>query len=256
MIEFMIFIFGLTIGSFLNVCIYRMPKKESIVLPRSHCTHCNKTIPWYDNVPLLSFILLKGKCRFCKKPISFRYFFIELLTALLLLFTFSQFGLSYAFVIYGALICSLIVMSFIDLQIQEIPDEITLPGIVIGLALGFVFPGLMRQHTHINGLIYSLLGMLAGGGIVYLTGVLGKIAFKKDAMGGGDVKLMAMLGAFLGWELIILTFFLAPFSGSVIGIIEKLRNKASIIPYGPHLSLAAVIAIFWGREILNKILFY
>jgi len=150
----------------------------------------------------------------------------------------------------------LVVISFVDLKIQEIPDEITLPGIVIGVIICSIFPGVIRQESNLSGLINSVLGMLAGGGVIYAMGLIGKALFKKEAMGGGDVKLMAMLGAFLGWKLIILTFFLAPFFGSIVGIILKIKNKAEILPYGPHLSLAAIVALMWGEQILKHILVY
>ena len=251
MTEILIFIIGAIVGSFLNVCIYRLPKKESIISPRSHCVWCRKTIPWYDNIPFLSFLLLRGRCRLCKKRISFIYFIVELLTALLFLFIFTHFGLSVKFIVYTALSCALIVASFIDLKIQEIPDEITLPGMAIGVILSFIFPHLISQDTNLSGLFNSILGLLAGGALIYLMGILGKGLFKKEAMGGGDVKLMAMLGAFLGWRLVILAFFIAPLLGSIVGVVLKIKNKEDIIPYGPHLSLAAIIAIIWGDKILS-----
>lgn len=256
MIASVIFIIGLAVGSFLNVCIWRMPRRESVITPRSHCVSCGRTIPWYDNIPLLSFLLLRGRCRFCGKPISFLYFIVELLTAAVFLLNLIYFGLSVKFIVFSALMAALIVISFIDLKIQEIPDEITLPGIAIGPALGFIFPGLLFQYRHLAGLFNSALGIIAGGGIIYLAGILGRAIFKKEAMGGGDVKLMAMLGAFLGWRLVILAFFLAPFTGSVVGIIAKLRKKEDIIPYGPHLSLAGVIALLWGERILGWMIGY
>ncbi len=257
MVEILIFVIGLAglaMGSFLTVCIYRMPKRESILFPRSHCLKCDRAIPWYDNIPLLSFLLLRGRCRFCKEQISFLYFVVELLTALLFLSFFLHFGLSLKFVIYTVLGCALIVISFIDLKIQEIPDEISLPGIALGLVISFLYPNLMLEAERLHALLNSFLGVLAGGGLIYAMGIFGGVLFKKEAMGGGDVKLMAMLGAFLGWRLIILTFFLAPFFGSIVGIIVKIRNKQDIIPYGPHLSLAGIVAILWGEKIINWIL--
>jgi leader peptidase (prepilin peptidase)/N-methyltransferase len=253
MIEAVTFIFGTIVGSFLNVCIYRMPKGESIVSPRSHCFSCGKAIAWYDNIPLLSYLLLKGRCRQCKARFSFLYFIIEFLTGSVFFFFFTYFGLSVEFFVYTALACALIVISFIDLKIQEIPDEISLPGIAIGVVLSLVFPQLMHQGSRFSALLHSALGVIAGGGLIYMMGVIGKALFKKEAMGGGDVKLMAMLGAFLGWKLITLAFFLAPFFGSFVGIVAKIKNKEDIIPYGPHLSLASVVALLWGDKILNFI---
>ncbi len=253
MINVFIFIFGLIWGSFLNVCIYRMPKNESIVHPRSHCVRCDKKIAWYDNIPLLSYIILRARCRYCKEKISFLYFVIELLTGLVFLFFYLYFGFSVEYFVYTALAASLIVVSFIDLKIQEIPDEISLPGMVIGVILCAIFPQLMQQEDRVYGFLHSLLGLFAGGGLIYIMGVIGKAAFKKEAMGGGDVKLMAMLGAFLGWKLITLAFFLAPFFVSFVGIMAKIKNKEEIIPYGPHLSIASIVALLWGDKILNFI---
>lgn len=254
MTEALVFITGLVMGSFLNVCIYRMPRNESIITPRSHCVSCGKTIPWYDNIPLLSILALRGRCRFCKKRISFLYFTVELLTGLMFLALFEHFGVSARFFIFAAVSAALIVVSFIDLKTQEIPDEITLPGIGIGVILSFIFPGIMSQAARFPALLYSALGAVVGGGITYMMGVFGKALFKKDAMGGGDVKLMAMLGAVLGWKLIVVTFFLAPLFGSVAGIYVLVKKKETIMPYGPHLSLAAVTVIFWGERILEWLL--
>jgi len=211
-------------------------------------------IPWYDNIPLVSYIFLRGRCRYCKAKISPLYFVVEALTGGVFLLLYSHFGLSAEFFIFTVVGGSLIVSSFIDLKIQEIPDEITLPGLGIGLILSTIYPALMSQSGHLLGLAYSLLGALAGGGLIYGLGVIGKIIFKRDAMGGGDVKLMAMLGAFMGWRLITLVFFIAPFFGAVIGIISKIKNKEDLIPYGPHLSLAAIIALLWGNRILGWLL--
>ena len=250
-----IFIFGLALGSFLNVCIYRIPKKISIIKPRSYCPHCRKTIRWYDNIPVLSYILLKGKCRHCKKTISPRYAIVEILTAVLLVLSFMEWGLSLQFIIYFILFCGLIVATFIDFKYQIIPDEISYGGIALGLIFSLFYPSLQGASLWYLGLFNSVRGLLVGGGLIYVTGVIGKLIFKKDAMGGGDVKLMAMIGAFLGPKLIILVFFMAPFFGSAVGIIMKIKYKADIIPYGPYLSLATVVVAFLGKDIL-RYLFY
>ena len=255
MLGLIIFILGLVVGSFLNVCIYRLPRNESIITPRSHCPYCSKTIPWYDNIPLLSFLLLGGKCRFCRVRISPLYFIVELLTALLFVLFLNFFGLNVSFIVYTALACSLVVITFVDLKIEEIPDEITIPGMFIGLVLSFSFPQLMREGMRFPALLNSFLGLLAGGLSIYLMGALGKFLFKREAMGGGDVKLMAMIGTILGWRLVILVFFLAPFFGSVVGIILKIKQNREVIPYGPYLSLATIIIVLWGNEILGWISF-
>ncbi len=250
-----VFILGSIVGSFLNVCIWRLPKEESVVTPRSHCVNCRKPIYWYDNVPFLSYVFLGGKCRFCKAKISFRYFLVELLTAGMFVWFFSVFGISVKFFVYTALCCGLIVATFVDFKYQIIPDEITLGGLIVGLLVSVVFPGLHGVSSHWNSLLISLGGMLAGGLSIYLIGLLGAAVFKKEAMGGGDVKLMAMIGSFIGWKLVLLVFFLAPFFGSAVGIILKLKYKVEHIPYGPYLSLATLICIFWGEDILRWLFF-
>ncbi|MBL7084488.1 MAG: prepilin peptidase [Candidatus Omnitrophica bacterium] len=232
-----------------------MPRKESIIRPGSHCPHCKHKIAWYDNVPFLSYIFLKGYCRHCGKKISFRYLLVELITASLFLGLFCYFGLSSFFWIYSAFCFSLIVVSFIDIDIREIPDEISLSGILIGLILSVIFPQLQETALRHLALFRSFLGLLAGGGSIYLTGIIGDAIFRKESMGGGDVKLMAMVGAFIGWKLALLTFFVAPFFGAAIGIVIKIRKGESLIPYGPFLSLAALISIIWGEKIIEMILF-
>ena len=250
-LKIFLFCLGAVVGSFLNVCIYRLPRKESIIQPGSHCPHCKHKISWYDNIPFLSYIILRRRCRHCGRRISFRYFMVELFTACLILILFDYFGLSLLLWIYFALFSSLIVVSFIDISIREIPDEISLGGIAIGLILSLAFPRLQNVTSHWLALGNSFLGMLAGGGLIYITGLMGNAIFRKESMGGGDVKLMAMLGAFLGWKLALLTFFIAPFFGAVVGIVLKIRKGESLIPYGPFLSLASLIALLWGKQIID-----
>ena len=250
----LIFLFGLAIGSFLNVCIYRMPRNESIVSPGSRCVSCKKPIPWYDNIPLLSYVLLRGRCRSCRAKISPRYFFVELISALCFLILFMHFRFNYIFWIYSLLASGLIVITFIDLEFQIIPDSITIAGIFAGLLLSIIFPGVQGAFTWKRAFLNSISGVLIGGGLIYLTGVLGQLAFKKESMGGGDVKLMAMLGAFLGWKMAVLIFFLAPFFGAPAGIYVKFIKKEDIIPYGPYISLAGFVAMVWGHRILSILL--
>ena len=327
----MVFIFGSLIGSFLNVCIYRLPrcgkveqglflkvsgsqehakklwqdliasgyidedgfvegkfkklrktqreagleldgkyaksKKQifdiidnsfelSVDKPkRSFCPHCKKQVLWYDNVPMLSYLMLSGKCRFCKKPIAFRYFFVEFLTAALLIILHEFFGLSPQFFIYGLLSCALIAATFIDFDFQIIPDEITLGGLVAGIIFSIIFPQLHDTPVRTHAFICSILGVLAGGGSIYLIGRFGEILFKKESMGGGDVKFLAMIGAVLGWKLTLLIFFLAPFFGAFVGIVARLTKGDEVIPYGPYLSLATFLVIIWGNNILSYLFF-
>lgn len=330
-IKSIIVLFGCLIGSFLNVCIYRMPRSGKVALDdflkisgskehaeklwedlinsgyidedgyverkfkklrkkdqfvgfelagkydkskkqifkiisdscelsidkpkRSFCPNCQKQVFWYDNIPLLSYICLGGKCRFCKQPISFRYFFVEFITASLLVVLYNFHGISVHFFVYGILTCALIVATFIDFDFYIIPDEITLGGLSIGIALSLIFPELHGVASWSDSLIQSGLGILAGGGSIYLIGRFGEIIFKKESMGGGDVKFLAMIGSILGWQMALLIFFIAPFFGAAVGIIAKLTKGAEIIPYGPYLSLATFIAFLWGNNIL-KFLFY
>ena len=256
MIHLLIFIFGSIIGSFLNVCIYRIPRNEPIAFSRSKCPSCKKLIRWYDNIPFLSYIFLMGKCRSCKGRISFRYFAVEFISALAFLILFIHFGFNYMFWVYSLLSFSLIVVTFIDLEFQIIPDRISLGGLGLGLILSIFIPGLHDAFTWKGGLVGSLLGAVVGSGLIYLTGVLGKLAFKKESMGGGDVKLMAMLGAFLGWKMAVLIFFLAPFFGTPSGLYLKFKKKHDVIPYGPYISIASFVAVIYGERILARLFFY
>lgn len=251
-----VFIIGLIVGSFLNVCIYRLPRNESVVFPHSHCTQCGKNILWYDNIPLVSYILLGGKCRFCKSRIRFRYFLVEALTASLILVLFLVLdGYPAKFFAYSALVCGLIIATFVDFEINEIPDQVSIGGFILGILLSAVFPSIFDTASRWSSFLNSALGAFAGAGSIYMMGFFGELVFKKEAMGGGDVKLMAMIGAFIGWKLVLLTFFLAPLFGSIVGVILKMKDGRDIIPYGPYLSLAALISIFWGSQILGM-LFY
>jgi leader peptidase (prepilin peptidase) / N-methyltransferase len=252
--KIIVFISGATIGSFLNVCIYRLPKGRSIIVPGSHCPNCGAKIHWHDNVPILSYVFLGGRARCCKARISFRYFIVEVLTACAFLGLFMFFGFSYKFIAYSILVSGLIIATFVDFEIQEIPDEVSIGGLIVGLILSIVFPSILNESSRLSGFLNSLLGALAGGGMIYAMGILGEFAFKKEAMGGGDVKLLAMAGSYLGWKLVVLTFFIAPLFGSAVGIVLKIKEKRDIIPYGPYLSLAAVVAMLWGEKILQFLL--
>lgn len=262
-----IFIFGSAIGSFLNVCIHRMPTEGySLISPRSHCPNCKKPIFWYDNVPLLSYIVLGGKCRFCLQKIRFRYFAVELLTAATFLFLYNRFGPSYNFFFSALFLCGLIVATFIDMQHRIIPDEISLGGIAVGFILRATSGiGISPLTFNPRPLVNSLLGIIAGGGVIFLTGFIFDLIYFKllkrpaiqgetQSMGDGDVKLLAMIGAFLGWERALLTFFIAPFFGAVIGFTNLIMRKDHTIPYGPFLSLGAVLSLFWAEKIIGLFL--
>lgn len=264
-LEIFVFLFGAIVGSFLNVCIHRMPLEKSIVWPGSRCPACEKKIPWYDNIPFISYLLLKGKCRFCKVKISARYITVELLTALILVALFRAFHLSYDFFLYAIFSFGLIVATFVDIKHRIIPDEISIGGII----LGFILNAVKKLHLHpfsydVRPLVDSFLGIVVGGGIIYLFGKTFDLVYFKllkrpaiqgetESMGGGDVKLLAMIGAFLGWQKALMTFFLAPFFGIVIGIINLAVKKDHTVPYGPFLSLAAMLSLFYADKILRLI---
>ncbi|MBU4342927.1 MAG: prepilin peptidase [Candidatus Omnitrophica bacterium] len=251
-----IFIFGAIIGSFLNVCIYRIPRKEPVCFSWSRCPSCKKPIKWYDNIPFLSYIFLMAKCRSCKARISFRYFAVELISALSFLILFMNFGLTYRFWTYSLVTVSLIIVTFIDLEFQIIPDRISIGGLIAGILLSIFLPGLHNALTWKDGVVNSLLGALVGGGLIYSMGVFGKAVFRKESMGGGDVKLMAMLGAFLGWKMAIFIFFLAPFFGTPAALYLKFVRKIDIIPYGPYISMASFAAMIYGQRILNSLFYF
>ena len=242
----LIFILGLIVGSFSNVCIYRIPRNESIIFPASHCPKCRSNISPKDNIPILSYILLKGRCRNCKSKISIQYPIVEFLTGLIYLIIYLGYGLSIQSLIYIILSSSLIIIAFIDLNEQIIPEAISLPGMVIGLILSFFVPYI----SFIN----SALGVLVGGGIILVIGLAGSAIFKKEAMGGGDVKLAAMIGAFLGWRYIIISLFLGFFLGALAGIfliLSKIKSREDVVPFGPFIVLGSLITLLWGENIIS-----
>jgi leader peptidase (prepilin peptidase)/N-methyltransferase len=244
-----IFVIGAFIGSFLNVCIYRVPRNLSIISPASRCPSCNMPIKPYDNIPFLSYILLGGKCRGCKAGISFRYPLVELLNAALFVFVVWRFGFAWYTVIYGILCSALVVITFIDLDFQIIPDAITLPGILIGIVAGSLLMPDPFIRNSLLGFKASVIGLLAGGGLFYAIAVL-----SRGGMGGGDIKMMAMVGALMGWKSVLLTIFLGSLTGAVFGIflmISKGKGRKTKIPFGPFLALGTVITLFYGQEIFS-----
>jgi len=247
LILFIGFIFGAIIGSFLNVCIYRLPRQESIVSPCSHCPHCGAPIHFYDNIPLVSFILLRGRCRACKAPISLRYPLVELLMGLFSAALLLHYGISFFYLIYFAFFASLTVVSFIDLSHRLIPDVISLPGILVGLAVSWFHPHMSFKD--------SLIGVLVGGGTLYLVASGYHLLTKREGMGGGDIKLLAMIGAFIGWRGVLFTILCSSFIGAVVGLALILASSEAdskyAVPFGPFLSLGAVIYTFWGKALIN-----
>jgi leader peptidase (prepilin peptidase)/N-methyltransferase len=231
-------LFGLVIGSFLNVVIARLPERRSLWRPRSACPACDVAIAWYDNIPVLSFLALRGRCRACGGAISSRYPVVELLTAAAFLGAWAAFGPTPRFVVSAALLAALIAIAAIDLQRQIIPDAITLPGIVAGVLIG----------VGTGAWLDSVIGVLVGGGIFFVI-----IFVQPGGMGGGDMKLGAMLGAFLGWKVLLFSLLVAVTVGGVLALAllaTGLRGRKDPIPFGPFLALGGAAGLFWGERVV------
>jgi leader peptidase (prepilin peptidase)/N-methyltransferase len=237
---------GALIGSFLNVCIFRMPRGESIVWPGSHCPSCARSIDFYDNIPLLSYLWLGGRCRACRAPISIRYPLVEAVNALGYLAILFTFGPSWTAALYALLFSALVVVAGTDLTHKMIPNVITIPGMVVGLL------GAMTVLP--VGVINSVIGFTVGGGILWLLAWLSPYFFGKEGMGGGDIKLLAMIGAFLGWKPALLTVMIGSLTGSVIGISMialGIIKRDDYIPFGPFLVLGALLSMFFAQPLLD-----
>ena len=235
---------GLTLGSFVNVCIHRLPKNESIIVPRSYCISCKVNLSAWDNIPVLSYLLLRGKCRQCNASVSILYPMIETLTALLILAAYIKFDVSVRFFIFCLIGPSLVAITIIDIKHKIIPDIITLPGIMFGLIVG----------SYLIGLRDSFIGLLVGGGTFLITSEIYYRMRGNVGMGGGDIKLIAAIGALLGWQKVILIIFLSAFIGSLFGLaglIGKRLNSLSQIPFGPFLAGGTLIAYFSGEQIIH-----
>jgi leader peptidase (prepilin peptidase) / N-methyltransferase len=237
---------GLLIGSFLNVCIYRLPRGQSIVWPGSHCPVCKKAIRFYDNFPLLSYLWLVGRCRSCQSRISIQYPVVETANAAGYLAILWTFGPTWTSVLYAVLFSALLTVTVTDLTHRIIPNVVTVPGIALGLfGAATVLP---------VGLINALLGVAIGGGILWALAWASPYLFGKEGMGGGDIKLLAMIGAFLGWKPALLTIMIGSLTGSVIGvslIALRIMKRDEYIPFGPFLVLGAVISMFYAQPLLH-----
>ena len=256
MTNFIVFLAGLGAGSFFNVCIHRLPRGESVVRPRSRCPQCGRTISWFDNIPLLSFLFLKARCRHCRARISWRYPLVELAAGFLWLICFRVSGLTGSFWIRGFFLSLLLVASVSDFETGILPDSMNFLGIGAGVVLSGMHPGLYlscrgeASRALLGcGLSQSVLGLLLGGGLIYLTGLVGNWIFQRDSMGGGDVKLMALIGSFLGWQKVLLVFFTAPFAALPYALYQRWFRHEEVIPYGPFLSLAAAVQFFYGETV-------
>ncbi len=250
---------GASIGSFLNVCIYRIPREMSINRPRrSFCPKCMRPIAWHDNIPVLSWLLLRGRCRRCGAPIAGRYPLVEAITGVLFALVWWKFAfplgdaLDPRVPVYWLLVSGLVVGTFIDLDYYILPDRITVGGIVAGLLISALVPSLHGETSMLRGFLAAGTGLCLGFGLLWLVAILGEAVFRKEAMGFGDVKLLGALGAFLGWPSVLFTLVGASFLGSVVGltlILIKGRKWQSKIPFGPYLAAAALIYLFAGEAI-------
>jgi leader peptidase (prepilin peptidase)/N-methyltransferase len=235
---------GLVVGSFLNVCIYRLPREESVVLPGSRCPACGTPIRPWDNIPLLSFLLLRGRCRACAHPIGWRYPLVEALTGGLFALTVDVFGPTLLALSSLALLAALIVVAFIDIDHQIIPNLITLPGIPLGLLLGLFVGG--------PPLLDRIVGALGGAGFLYLVLFYGGVIYGQEVMGEGDLNLIALIGAFLGWHGVVISILIGCLSGSLIGlalIASGRLTRRQHMPFGPFLCFGAAVALFWGDDL-------
>ncbi len=240
------FLLGAVVGSFLNVCIYRIPAGESIIRPRSRCGSCGSSIKWYQNVPIFSFLALRGRCAACGARISWRYPLVETLTGGLFALLLFRFGPQLFVLVLLLFAAVLVTITFIDLDHQIIPDVISLPGIVLGFICSFLLPWVSWSD--------SLLGILLGGGSLFLVASGYELLTKKEGMGGGDIKLLAMIGAFLGWRSVLPIIFFSSVLGTLVGVSAMLIKKADgklAIPFGPFLSAGAIIYLFWGPLIVH-----
>lgn len=236
---------GLTIGSFLNVVIHRLPRGQSVISPGSHCTACGYVLRPADNVPVLSYIVLRGRCRGCRAPISVRYPIVEVVTAGVFVAHYAVFGWTPLLAVRAPFAAAMIALFAIDLEHHLLPDRITLPGIAVGLAASLFLPPGFRD---------ALIGTVLGGGVLWLLGEAYYRYAGEEGMGGGDVKMLAMIGAFLGWQLAILTLVLSSMAGALIGLAVVLFRKGSMkyaLPYGTFLALAALVCSLFGAQILH-----
>ena len=247
-----VFIFGAMIGSFLNVVILRLPRPGvSVVFPASHCPTCKTPLSWYENIPIFSYLFLRGKCGHCKVSISAQYPTVELLTALLAAANMALFGPTVAAFGYFVFSAALITIIWIDIHHQIIPDVISLPGIVFGFCLAFFSPLLTWQD--------SLLGLLIGGGIFYAISYGYYLLRKREGLGGGDIKLLAMLGAFLGWQSLLFIIFMSSITGTIVGLSAMRSQKkggATRIPFGPFLAVSGLLYLFFNQQILQLFTWY
>jgi leader peptidase (prepilin peptidase)/N-methyltransferase len=270
---FFSFAMGACIASFLNVCIWRLPRNESVVRPASHCPNCNAPIRWFQNIPVLSYIALGGKCASCRKPISMRYTIVELLGGILFLAAYLQWAMPAAFAdlpvagmrplfslgcvpAFWLVFSGLILGSFIDLEHFYLPDRVTIGGMLLGVPASFLLPELQLEKNPVNALIWSAAGLSFGFFFLWAMGWMFSKLFKKDALGFGDVKLMGAVGAFFGPTAVLFVLIVSSIVGSVVGIALIIRGRAKLggftaVPYGPFIAVAVLVWMFWGPKLVD-----
>lgn len=254
-ISIMIFIFGLVFGSFFNVVGYRIPNNMSIIFPESHCPNCNHKLKFYELIPVLSYVFLRGKCKKCKKRISIFYPFFELLTGILFLLSYLVFGFNIKFFISITFISILIIISISDIKYYIIPDEVLITGFII-LLIEFIINMLINKLGIFNGLIKPILNGLGSFAILYLFKTLGDFMFKKESLGGGDIKLMFIIGLVLGFDMSLVTLFISSFIALPLSVISLIKNDNNILPFGPYLSISAVILLLTQINIADILNFF
>ena len=238
------FIFGALLGSFGNVIIYRLPLGQSVVTPRSRCQSCEKLIPWYHNIPIFSWLILRGRCYSCRAPFSVRYPLVEFIMGSLFYLLYLRYDLQWLTLEYGIFIFGLVVVTFIDFDHFLLPDVFTLSGMVLGLLGAFLNP----ERDFLD----AFLGVLMGGGFLWLVAYVYWVLRKEEGMGGGDIKLLGWIGAVLGWKSIPFVILVSSITGSVIGITMMVKNKGNlktVIPFGPYLVLGALIYLFGNTDL-------
>jgi leader peptidase (prepilin peptidase) / N-methyltransferase len=236
---------GLVVGSFLNVCIYRLPRRESVMFPGSHCPVCDRSLDWFENLPLASWLVLRGRCRTCRTRIPVQYPLVEAMTAAVFVSAYFIYGWTPLLAARLLFACAMIVLFVIDLQHRILPNVITLPGIVIGLLFSFFLPPGWRS---------SLIGVLAGGGVLFAIAEAYYRLRGYEGLGMGDVKMLAMIGAFLGWPLMIVTLVLSSFSGSIVGVgllVSRRGDMKAALPFGTFLAVGALVAAVAGDAFLD-----
>lgn len=241
---------GLAVGSFLNVCIYRLPRRESLTWPPSHCPACDRRLAWFENIPVLSWLMLGGTCRTCRAPIGVMYPTVEVMTAAVFVSGYFIYGWTPLLAVRLLFACAMIVLFAIDLRHRILPNVITLPGVALGFALSFVLP---------PGWLSSLVGLLAGGGLLFAIAEAYVRVRGVEGLGMGDVKMLAMIGAFLGWQLMLVTLILASFSGSILGVALLASGRGGMkaaLPFGTFLAVGALVAAVAGESLMAWYLSY